>query len=103
MPNDARLRITRFASALFLAAVVFAQTPQLRAAPADERYDIVIYGGTSAAVVAAVEAHRLGKSVAIVCPETHLGGLSSGGLGWTDAGDTSTVGGLAREFYHRIW
>ncbi len=70
---------------------------------AAEKYDIVIYGGTSAAVTAAVQAKRLGKSVVIVCPDQHLGGLSSGGLGWTDTGNKAVIGGLAREFYHRVW
>jgi len=65
--------------------------------------DIVIYGGTSAGIIAAVQAKRLGKSVVIVCPDQHLGGLSSGGLGFTDTGDKSVIGGLSREFYHRIW
>jgi len=65
--------------------------------------DIVVYGGTSAGVAAAVQAIRMGKSVVLVCPERHLGGLSSGGLGFTDIGDKSVIGGLAREFYHRIW
>ena len=65
--------------------------------------DIIVYGGTSAAVTAAVEAKQSGKSVIIVSPDTHLGGLSSGGLGWTDTGDKSVIGGLARNFYHRVW
>lgn len=39
----------------------------------------------------------------MVSPDTHLGGLSSGGLGFTDTGDKSVIGGLAREFYHRVW
>ena len=65
--------------------------------------DVVVYGGTSAGVIAAVQAARLGKSVTVVCPEKHLGGLSSGGLGFTDTGDKAVIGGLAREFYHRIW
>ena len=64
--------------------------------------DIVVYGGTSAAVTAAVQAHKLGKSVIIVSPDAHLGGLTSGGLGWTDAGKKSSVGGLSLEFYQRI-
>jgi hypothetical protein len=54
-------------------------------------------------VTAAVQADRMGKSVIIVCPEKHLGGMSSGGLGFTDVGDKSVIGGLSREFYHRIW
>jgi len=66
-------------------------------------HDVVIYGGTSAAVTAAVEAKRLGKSVIVVCPDQHLGGLSSGGLGWTDTGNKAVIGGLAREFYHRVY
>ena len=65
--------------------------------------DIVIYGGTSAAITAAVEAKRSGKSVIVVSPDIHLGGLSSGGLGWTDTGDKSVIGGLAREFYQRVY
>jgi len=68
-----------------------------------EEHDVVIYGGTSAAVVAAVQAKRMGKSVVVVSPDRHLGGLSSGGLGWTDSGDKTVIGGLAREFYHRVW
>lgn len=67
------------------------------------RSDVVVYGGTSGAVIAAVQAKRMGHSVVIVCPDQHLGGLSSGGLGWTDTGNKAVIGGLAREFYHRVW
>ncbi len=89
---------------LILAAlsVLFAVAPCTTASSA-ETYDIVIYGGTSGAVAAAVQARRMGKSVVIVCPDKHLGGLTRGGLGWTDSGDKSVIGGLAREFYHRVW
>ncbi|MCB9057058.1 MAG: FAD-dependent oxidoreductase [Calditrichae bacterium] len=65
--------------------------------------DVLIYGGTSAAVTAAVQAKRLGRSVIVVSPDKHLGGLTSGGLGWTDSGNKSVIGGLAREFYQRIY
>ena len=44
----------------------------------------------------------MGKTVVVVAPETHLGGLTSGGLGWTDSGQKEAVGGLAREVYRRI-
>lgn len=70
---------------------------------AGAEYDIVVYGGTSAGVISAVQAKTMGTSVVIVAPEKHLGGLSAGGLGWTDSGNKSLIGGLAREFYHRIW
>ena len=65
--------------------------------------DIIIYGGTSGAVTAAIEGAQSGKSVIMVSPDIHLGGLSAGGLGYTDTGDKSVIGGLSREFYHRVW
>ena len=65
--------------------------------------DIIIYGGTAAAVIAAVRAKKLSKTVIIVSPDKHLGGLSSGGLGFTDTGNKAVIGGLAREFYHKIY
>ena len=68
-----------------------------------QQYDVVVYGGTSAGVMAAVQAKRMGQRVILVCPDKHLGGLSSGGLGFTDTGNKAVIGGLAREFYHRVW
>ncbi len=65
--------------------------------------DIIIYGGTSSAIIAAVQAKRMGKTVIIISPDKHLGGLSSGGLGFTDTGNKEVIGGLAREFYHRVF
>ena len=65
--------------------------------------DVIVYGGTSAGVVAAVQAVKMGKSVILVAPETRLGGLSSGGLGYTDSGKADSIGGLAREFYERVY
>lgn len=70
---------------------------------AEEVYDLVIYGGTSAGVVAAVQASKMGKIAVLIEPSQHLGGLSSGGLGATDIGNKRCIGGLAREFYHRVW
>ena len=65
--------------------------------------DLIVYGGTSAGVIAAVQASRMGNSVILVGPDKHLGGMTSSGLGWTDSGNTEAIGGVAREFYHRIW
>jgi hypothetical protein len=65
-------------------------------------YDIVVYGGTSGGVAAAVQAARLGRSVLLIEPGKHLGGMSSGGLGATDIGNKRAIGGLSREFYRRI-
>lgn len=65
-------------------------------------YDIIIYGGTSAGVMAAVQAARMGKSVLLISPTTHIGGLTSSGLGWTDLGSSNTIGGLSLEFYQAL-
>ena len=64
--------------------------------------DVVIYGGTSAGVIAAYTARKYGKSVLLIEPGRHLGGLTSGGLGRTDVGDQSAISGLARDFYRRV-
>lgn len=64
--------------------------------------DVCVYGGTSAGIVAAVAAKRLGKTAALAVFDTHLGGLSSGGLGATDIGNKAAIGGIAREFYRRL-
>ncbi|RMF98193.1 MAG: FAD-dependent oxidoreductase [Planctomycetota bacterium] len=90
-------------SLLTIASLLFVSVASASAEPVDVSADIVVYGGTSAGVTAAVEAARAGRSVVIVGPDRHLGGLSSGGLGWTDTGNKAVIGGLAREFYHRVW
>ncbi len=70
---------------------------------APQSFDVVVYGCTSGAVTAAVQTKKMGKTVVMVCPERHLGGLTAGGLGWTDSGNKAVIGGLSREFYHRVW
>ncbi len=77
-------------------------------ARAAEQSDICIYGGTSAGVIAALQAARMGKSVVLVEPGAHLGGMSTEGLGGTDIDNhkgfqnSPAVGGLALEFYRRV-
>lgn len=77
-------------------------TSGCRRSAAETLFDVVVYGGTSGGVVAAVQAARLGRSVVLVEPSQHLGGLTSGGLGRTDAGRADAVGGVSREFYRRV-
>ena len=93
----------RRAYVIVLSTMLAAACGVSHADPPVRESDVVVYGGTSAAVVAAVQAHRMGKSVMLVSPDTHLGGLSSGGLGWTDTGKKEVIGGVAREFYQRVW
>ena len=68
---------------------------------ADE-YDLVVYGSSPAAISAAVQAKRMGLRAVIVSPEKRIGGLTTGGLGQTDAGVTWAFGGIAREFYRDV-
>jgi hypothetical protein len=67
-----------------------------------DQADVVVYGGTSGGVTAAIQVKRLGKSVVLIEPTKHVGGLTSGGLGYTDSGNKAVVGGLSREFYQRV-
>jgi hypothetical protein len=85
---------------LILAAVFVPR--YLSAETGSKSYDVVIYGGTSAGVAAAVQVKRLGKSVVLIEPTQRLGGLTTGGLGQTDIGNKAAIGGLAREFYQRV-
>ncbi len=68
-----------------------------------EQYDVVVYGGTSCGVIAAVQAARMRKSVVLIEPEKHLGGMTASGLSWIDVGNPATIGGLTREYFHRVW
>lgn len=68
----------------------------------EQVYDIVIYGATSAGISAAVETARSGKSVIVINPDYHIGGLTTGGLGSTDIGNKKVIGGISREFYQRV-
>ncbi len=74
----------------------------LIASSAAGAHDVVIYGGTASGVAAAIQASRMGKSAIVIEPSQHLGGLTSGGLGFTDSGNKAVVGGIAREFYQRV-
>src|SRR5688572_29741458 len=64
--------------------------------------DICIYGGSSAGVIAAYTAARLNKKVLLIEPGRHLGGLTTGGLGYTDIGNKYAISGLSLDFYRRI-
>lgn len=65
--------------------------------------DILIYGGTSAGVVAAVQAKHLGKSVILINPGKHVGGATSNGIGWVDQLHHHLVGGITKEFFQHVW
>jgi hypothetical protein len=64
--------------------------------------DLVVYGGTAGGVLTAVAAAREGLTVALLEPGRHLGGMVSGGLGWTDYGKKEVIGGYSLEFFERV-
>lgn len=66
-------------------------------------YDVIVYGGTPAAVMAAISASQAGANVLLMSPDEHIGGMTSSGLGWTDIGNPAIIGGLARQFYHHVF
>jgi len=91
-----------FPSALIVLCLVFSHCNQ--ETPSEIfKADVIVYGGTSAAVTTAVQIVRMGRSVIVVSPDKHLGGLSSSGLGFTDTGNKEVIGGIAREFYQLIY
>ena len=66
-------------------------------------YDIVVYGGNASGAIAAIQAAKMGKTVAVIEPTAYrIGGMTTGGLGDTDVGSGGVIGGLAKEFYQRI-
>ena len=67
-----------------------------------KEYDVVVYGGTSAGIAAAVQAKRMGKTVILIEQTSRIGGLTTGGLGQTDIGNKAAIGGFSREFYEGI-
>lgn len=63
--------------------------------------DICIYGGTSSGIIAAEAAVKMNKEVIICNPGKYSGGMTASGLGYTDFGNKSVIGGLTRNFYKR--
>ena len=64
--------------------------------------DVVIYGGTSGGITAAIQTARQGKTAVLIEPTKFLGGLTTGGLGATDIGNKKAIGGMSREFYANV-
>jgi len=75
---------------------------KLVAADVIHSFDVVVYGGTSAGVIAAYTAKQMGKSVLLIEPGTRVGGLTTGGLGYTDIGNKYAVNGLSLNFYRKV-
>jgi len=110
-PRELKHHLLVARTAIGVSALFLLQCPtsiDLRVAHSQEQpklprpYDVVVYGGTAGGVAAAVQGARMGKSVVLIEPGRHIGGLTSGGLGATDIGNKAAIGGIAREFYRRL-
>ncbi|GGA79884.1 protein-xanthan lyase [Brucella endophytica] len=91
------------AAKLFCAALLAASSSTVHAQPAhDLRAQIVIYGCTPAGITAAIAAKRRSHDVVLACRDSWVGGLSTNGLGYADAGNHHAIGGLALQFYRDV-
>ena len=92
-------------SVILVTLLLFACTSKFADQSGNKEFeaDVIVYGGTSSAVMASVQVKRMGRSVIMVSPDIHLGGLSSGGLGFTDTGNKEVIGGLSKSFYQRLY
>jgi len=80
---------------IFLTGYCLAQQPT-------RKYDVVVYGGTASGVIAAYTAKQMGKSVLLIEPGIRVGGLTTGGLGYTDIGNKYAIKGLSLDFYRKV-
>ena len=69
---------------------------------AEKEYDLCVYGGSASGVVAAYSAAQMGLDVLVVEPGIRIGGLTAGGLGFTDIGNKQVVKGISLQFYRRL-
>ncbi len=86
-----------------ISLILFANQSRASGIRQVQKFDVVIYGATSAGIAAAIQSSRMEKSVLLIEPGSRIGGLTTGGLGRTDIGNKKAIGGIAREFYHNIW
>ena len=69
------------------------------AAPDTYHFDVVIYGASPAAVSAACQAKRMGKTAGVFVFRRHVGGMSSSGLSDVDYGKKTAIGGMAKTVF----
>jgi hypothetical protein len=94
----------RYGGRVLLSALfTFTSSAVLAVAEEEPLYDIVVYGDSSGAVTAAMDAKRRGHSVILLNPTGFPGGMSASGLGATDfLGRQNTFGGISAEFYKGV-
>src|ERR1700744_5021733 len=91
------LQATSLLAAAAFSGPVFAASGAER-----QKYDVCIYGATSGGVMAAATLARLGRSVVLIEPTRHVGGMTAAGLGWVDFGRASSIGGATKKYFDSI-
>lgn len=96
--------MTRMQQAIFalVALFILSFNPFAHGQNLVKKVDLCIYGGTSAGVMAAYTARKMGKSVVLIEPSIRVGGMTSGGLSATDIGNKYAITGLSRDFFRRL-
>jgi hypothetical protein len=98
-----RISKRRFVQATsLLAAAAFSGNAFAASGPERRKVDVCIYGGTSGGVIAAVTLAHLGRSVLLIEPTRHVGGMTTAGLGWIDFGRASAIGGLTKKYFDDV-
>src|SRR5689334_7653972 len=87
---------------MLVIAILLFVFPTYSQSPKTMQVDVCIYGATSAGIIAAYTAKKLHQTVLVVEPGKHIGGLTSGGLGFTDIGNKYAVSGLGLDFYRKV-
>ena len=67
-----------------------------------QKFDVCVYGGSASGIMAAYSAAQMGMKVVLIEPSERFGGLTAGGLGYTDIGNKQVVKGLSLQFYRRL-
>jgi hypothetical protein len=77
-------------------------TETIRVAQNKTTADIIIYSATPSGIAATIQAVRQGKSVILLEPTAHIGGMNASGIGVADVVSSAPLGGLVDEYFATV-
>ena len=101
-PNRPITRRSFVRTTSILAASVLTNPASATGLGDNRSVDVCIYGGTSGGVMAAVALAKLGRSVVLVEPTRHVGGMTTGGISYVDYGRADSIGGLTKRYFDEV-